>query len=169
MSKEIYIFNNKIDESIIIKTVEDIEKILIKNGEECSKIRNISKVLIEVMQNILNNSYNITELPDDRREATGTLSLLYDIQKKIYTLNSSNLIKENQEQIIKYEVLQLDNLDNRGLRKLARKKMKSREGNHEKGAGLGLISIAKICHKPIGVSFKNIENNIKSVIFQFVI
>lgn len=55
---------------------------------------------------------------------------------------------------------EIEGLDNSGLRKLAREKMRSRESNHSKGAGLGFIRMAKKCCEPIDVQFDAFKDNI---------
>jgi|GEM_PF-6080263 len=165
----IYEFHKTINEHSIIQTAKSIEEILTKNNAKASKIQNVYEILIEVMQNILNYSYGNVDLPDNRREATGSISLSYESDKDIYVLKTCNLVDADQKEEIQDRLYQIQDLDDRQLRKLARQKMRSREDNHEKGAGLGFITIARKCSEPISVKFVAVDNGIEQVLFKFII
>jgi len=165
----IYEFNKTINENSIIHTAKSIEDILINNNAKASKIKNVYEILIEIMQNILNYSYGNIDLSDNRKEATGSISLSYKSEKDVYLLQTCNLVDADQKEEIKDRLYKVRDLDDKQLRKLARQKMRSREDNHEKGAGLGFITIARKCSEPIFVEFTDIGNKIEQVIFKFVI
>ncbi len=143
--KTIYEFNDKINEKNIVEAAKYIEELLKQNNTSSKKIQDVFELLVEVMQNILNYSHGSTTLKDNKREAYGILSLSYTSDTDIYILQSCNVIAKEQENIIKEKLKSLEGLDDKALRKLAREKMRSREDNHDKGAGLGFIMMAKKC------------------------
>ncbi len=151
--KTIYNFSDKINEENIVKTVKHIEKLLKQNNASPKKVQDVFELLVEVMQNILNYSYGSTTLKDNKREASGILSILYKSSTDTYILQSCNLIAKKQESIINEKLKSLEGLDDKALRKLAREKMRSREDNHDKGAGLGFIMMARKSIEPINISF----------------
>jgi len=165
----IYEFHKTINEDSIVQTAKSIETILTKSNAKASKIQNVYEILVEIMQNILNYSYGNIDLPDNRREATGSISLSYSSEKDAYLLQTCNLVEEDQKEEIKDRLYQVRDLDDKQLRKLARQKMRSREDNHEKGAGLGFITIARKCSEPISVEFIAVDNGIEQVLFKFII
>jgi hypothetical protein len=167
--KTIYDFDEVINENSIIKTAKEIENLLIQHQAKPSKIQNVYETLIEIMQNILNYSYGNIELPDNKREANGSITLSYNSEDDVYILQTCNLIEASQEQIIKDKLFNLQGLDDKELRRLARKKMRNREDNHEKGAGLGFITIARKCSAPIEVDFSDISQLIKEAKFKLII
>ncbi len=156
----IYEFDEKINEQSIIESAKHIEQLLIEHNAKSSKIQNVFELSVEVMQNILNYSYGNKDLPNNKKEAVGVLTLSYSSSDDIYTLQSCNLIDKNQEDIIKSKLQEVEGLDNSALRKLSREKMRSRDGNHAKGAGLGFIMMAKKCCEPISVDFKGFKDDI---------
>jgi len=167
--KTIYDFHETINESSIVRTAKEMETLLIKSDAKPSKIQNVYEILVEVMQNILNYSYGNRDLPNNKKEANGTISLSYDSINDTYILQSCNLIEKSQEEVIEDKLFQVEGLDDKALRKLARKKMRSREDNHEKGAGLGFIVIARKCSEPIERKFYDLEGDVKKIQFKFII
>jgi len=165
----IYDFHKTINEGSIIETAKSIEKILTDSNAKASKIQNVYEILIEIMQNILNYSYGNIDLPNNKREATGSISLSYSSEKDAYLLQTCNLIETKREDEIQNRLYQVRDLDDKQLRKLARQKMRSREDNHEKGAGLGFITVARKCSEPIEVQFIFVSDRVKQVLFKFVI
>ncbi len=149
----IYEFDEKINEQSIIKSAKHIETLLKDNNAKPNKIQDVFELLIEVMQNMLNYSYGNTDLPNNKKEANGVFVLSYDTATDIYTLQSCNLINEKQQQPIIDKLDSLKGLDDKALRKLAREKMRSKEDNHSKGAGLGFIMMERKSSKPIEIGF----------------
>lgn len=149
----IYEFSEKINEESIIKSAEHIEQLLIDNNAKPNKIKNVFEIIIEVMQNMLNYSYGNKELENNKKEATGSLILSYQSSEDSYCLQSCNLIEEFQKQTITDKIDSLKNLDDKALRRLSREKMRHRKDNHDKGAGLGFIMMARKTLEPIKFDF----------------
>ena len=148
----IYEFSGKVNEKIMINSANNIERLLIENGAKKDKIQNVFELFIETVQNILNYSYNV-KLNSNKKEVFCNFSLLYSTEDDTYTLESCNFIKEHQKEIIEFKIGSLENLDDRALRKLIRKKSRSREDSHDNGAGLGYIMMAMKSSLPIKVQF----------------
>lgn len=151
--KVIYEFEDIVNEENMIASAKYIEELLHKNNAKPDKIQNVFVLLIEVMQNILNYSYGTTLLEDNKREAFGMLIISYKSENDTYTLQSCNLITKAQENEIRNKLKAVEGLDSDALRKLARDKMRSKEDNHQKGAGLGFILMARKSIEPIEVDF----------------
>lgn len=165
----IYEFYEKINEESMIRSAKHIEKLLHENNAQPEKIQNVFELMIEVMQNMLNYSYGNVELENNKREANGILILSYNTIDDTYILQSCNLITQNEEEIIKSKVEQIKGLDDKELRKLAREKMRSKVHNHEKGAGLGYIMMARKCTEPISIDFLPFKNDILQYKLKLVI
>jgi flagellar motor component MotA len=158
--KVVYEFSDKVNEENIIKAAKHIEELLSKNDANPKKIQDVFELLVEVMQNILNYSHSMVALENNKREAYGVLILSYTSSSDKYILQSCNLIDKEQENIISEKLESLDGLDSKDLRKLAREKMRSREDNHDKGAGLGFIMMARKCTEPIEISFSPFKEDV---------
>ncbi len=158
--ERIYQYCGKINEEEIVKNAKNIENILKQNGASPDKIQNVFELFVESMQNMLNYSYGTIELENNKRESNCNFSLSYDTQENSYILESCNLIQANQKENIEKNLDQIQGLDKMALRKLARKKVRSRKDTHDKGAGLGFIIMARKSLKPIEVTFIPQSNNI---------
>lgn len=158
--KELYSFSEKINEQKIIETATKIEKLLLNNGASNTKIKTVYTLTIEILQNILNYSYDSEEVKDNKMEAYGSFCVSFHSTNDTYYLTSCNLIQKNQEAIISSRIDSLMNLNNQQLRTIGKEKMRSHRDNHEKGAGLGLITIAKKSSKPILYEFISINEDI---------
>ena len=148
----IYEFSGKVNEKIMIYSANNIERLLIKNGAKKEKIQNVFELFIETIQNILNYAYNV-KLYANKKEVFCNFSLLYSTENDTYILESCNLIEEHQKEIIEFKINSLKNLDDMALRRLIRKKSRSREDNHDRGAGLGYIMMSRKSSFPIMVQF----------------
>ena len=155
----IYEFSGKVDEQVMISGANHIEKLLLDNGANRDKIQNVFELFIETIQNILNYSYNV-KLNDNKKEVFCNFSLLYSTEDDTYILESCNLIEEHQKKVIEFKLNSLENLDEMALRKLIRKKSRSREDNHGRGAGLGYIMMSRKSSLPIKVQFSPYEEGI---------
>ena len=167
--KTIYEFSDKVNEKSMVNAAKYIEELLLKNGAKPEKIQNVFELLIEVMQNILNYSYKSIDLENNKKEAYGFVTLSYNSDVNTYILQSCNLIAQEQEISIIEKLKSLEGLDNKALRKLAREKMRSREDNHDKGAGLGFIMMARKCIEPFEVEFIAYKENILQYKLKLVI
>lgn len=157
--KVIYEFSGRVNEKIMISSANSIERLLIKNGAKKEKVQNVFEVFIETIQNILNYSYDV-KYNSDKKEVFCNFSLQYSTEDNTYILESCNLIEKTQKEIIEFKIKSLENLDDKGLRKLIRKKSRSREDSHDKGAGLGYIMMTRKSSLPIKVLFSPYEEGI---------
>jgi len=155
----IYEFAGRVNEKIMITSANDIERLLIENGAKKDKIQNVFELFIETLQNILNYSYNVKQ-KSNKKEVFCNFSLLYVTEDDTYILESCNLIEETQKEIIEFKIKSLENLDDRALRRLIRKKSRSREDSHDRGAGLGYIMMTRKSSLPIKVRFTPYEEGI---------
>ena len=148
----IYEFSGRVNEKIMISSDNNIERLLMEKGAKKEKVQNVFELFIETVQNILNYSYNV-KLNSNKKEVFCNFSLLYSTRDDIYILESCNLIEEAQKEVIEFKLKSLENLDDKALRRLIRKKSRSREDRHDRGAGLGYIMMTSKSSLPISVYF----------------
>ncbi|MEA3499228.1 MAG: SiaB family protein kinase [Campylobacterota bacterium] len=149
----IFEFHEKINEQAIIDTAKQIEHLLKQNNAKPAKIQDVFEILVEVMQNMLNYSYGNKLLENNKKEASGIFTLSYETTSDRYTLESCNLIEEYLQEVIERKIDSIKDLDEKALRKLSREKMRSKEDNHDKGAGLGFIMMQRKSTQPIAIEF----------------
>ena len=151
--RTIYEFSQKMDEQTMVESANHIEKLLISHGATSDKIQNVFELFIETVQNILNYAYNSKMVKNHKKEVLCTFSLSYFTKENLYILESCNLIEAEQKQIIEEKINSIQNLDEASLRKLIRKKSRSKVANHEDGAGLGYIMMRRKSTSSIEIEF----------------
>ena len=80
-----------------IDNLDKIEELLKSNGATPKKTQDIFELTIEIMQNMLNYSYGNKELPNNKKEANGTISLSYDSVKDKYMEMKDKHEKEDKK------------------------------------------------------------------------
>ena len=147
----IYKFSGQINEKMMVTWANDIEKILISNGATRDEMQNVLELFIETLQNILHYAYQ--GMPLVEKGISCEFSLLYFTENDTYIFESCNLIQKSQKLIIEEKVSLLRGLDSDALRKIIRKKARSKEDSHLKGAGLGYIIMTRKTSAPIDIEF----------------
>jgi hypothetical protein len=157
--------NQPIDNERIKGAVSKIESVLLENGAKPRKVKDIFEISVEMLQNILFYAYGSRENGDSKQEADGTFKVIYDSQNDTYTMISENIITSKQKEKILERVDGLDKLDEKEIRKLIREKMRSRDKQHEKGAGLGFLVMARKSIEPLGIKFTEIFKGLEKFTF----
>jgi len=149
----IYEFAGKINKLMMVDAANDIEKLLLEKCFDKDKVKNVFELFIETAQNIVNYSYRDTLSADNAESTFCNFSLYYFTNDDTYVLESCNLIDEDEQEVIESKLEVIKDLDQKALRKLVRKKSRSAEDKHERGAGLGYIVMARKSSAPIEVKF----------------
>ena len=120
--------------------------------------QSIFSVFIEQMQNILNYSAEkiskYTEIEKELR--VGVLVICQEIDD-FYIYCGNKIYCEDIEKI-KYKIDELKCLDKGQLKNLYKERRKNETLEGSKGAGLGLIEMARKSQKPIEYSFKKLDD-----------
>jgi len=141
-----------------IKGIADmVENRLKIDGLPESAALAIFSVFVEQLTNVLMYSaekkYYTTNENKTVEVATGMLVL--GQKGTTYFIQTGNLIKTESTGRIKNNIDHLNSLDKKELRKLYKERLKAENDNPEsKGAGLGLIEIARRTTAPIGYKFE---------------
>ncbi|MDJ0840839.1 MAG: SiaB family protein kinase [Acidobacteriota bacterium] len=129
------------------ETMVDLGSFLRSSLCGSKKIRNIFSVFIEMSHNIRHHSLE----RDQNQVGVG----LFMIQQtpEFYTLSSGNPVPKERVAEIREKLEHLRSLDKEGLRKLYKERRRSGEDRTTKGAGLGLIEMAKKSDHPLDFEF----------------
>ena len=126
---------------------------------------NVSKVIfsvfVEQITNILMHSADKGQFGQAENENVSIGMLVLGNKDRSYFIQTGNAIKNKYIEIIKGKIDHLNSLDKKELRQFYNEKMRNENDNPEsKGAGLGLIEIAKRATAPIRYSFEPIEDGL---------
>ena len=120
-----------------------------------SAAKSIFSVFVEQITNVLMYSEDKVRFRQDKNETidvpSGTLILGH--KGNTFFIQTGNTIKTENAEIIKNKIDHLNTLDKKELRKYHRERLNAENDNPDsKGAGLGLIEIARRVTAPIGYS-----------------
>jgi len=152
-------FNGIITQNSIVDLARTVEATLIDYNEDETKIRNIFEIIIEVMRNILSYSYDSVDLGNNTFQSNGHILISLENKSSEYTINSGNLIDKNQKETISTLINEVNALNADELKELYKERRRNRRRNHDRGAGLGFIDIAKKSKKKLEYTFSENDNN----------
>lgn len=117
----------------------------------------IFTIFIELSQNMMN--YAKSKQGYEKSLASKGLIVvgMEEDENKFYIL-SRNIIDADDKDVVEARLLEIEGLSKEELRELYRKRRKEGKEKHDKGAGIGLIEIAKRCDE-IEHSFQPVGDN----------
>lgn len=123
----------------------------------------IFSVFVEQVTNMLMYSVEKTKYDQVAQESIEISSgmLVLGERDKLYFIQTGNIIKSDHVNLIQSRIDHLNTLDKKELRKYYRERLNSENDNPEsKGAGLGLIEIARRATAPIAYSFEKVDDEL---------
>ena len=127
--------------------------------KHASKI--IFSVFVEQVTNMLMYSAEKVQLGGDDAEGVGSGMLVLGHKGSTHFIQTGNAIKNESIALIKSRIDHLNTLDKQELRQYQKEMIRGENDNPEsKGAGLGLIEIARRATAPIGYEFEAINERL---------
>lgn len=130
-------FTQEITKSVLLMT----EKNMDSTGEEGNIKRRVFKVMVECLQNIVKHSEESKDSFQD--EHLSNAVFMIGKQDNSYYLTSGNYIQNDNIEIVKKKLEQVNGLDKDGLKVLYKDTIKNTEISKKGGAGLGFIDMAR--------------------------
>lgn len=160
-------FNGLITQRSIVDLARTIEATLIDFDEEETKVRSIFEIMVEIMQNILSYSYDSIDLGNNTYQSRGHVKISLDNANKFYTIHTGNLINKSKKESIISILEEANSLDADGLKSLYKERRRDRRKNHDRGAGLGFLDMARKSKNKLGFKFS--ENDEESLMFELTV
>lgn len=150
----LFSYNGKISQTFIFELEDVIKRTLTSHNEDIQNktVRNIFSIAVEQLQNIIKYSKNSKEL-DNKKECEGTCLIAYDKSKKKYLIKTLNNIEVAHKDKISDKLDKINKLDDKEKRKYLRELLRSGDGYHKDGAGVGFLEIAKRASEKLQYSF----------------
>jgi hypothetical protein len=148
--------------------LDGIAEMLLKRLEydelSLSSSQSVFSIFVEQMNNMMMYSAE-----KETKTVSGGHSLdvskgifILGIQGTTYFIQSGNMVTEHSAKILKERIDHLNTLDKKELRKYAKQQLHADNDNYEsKGAGIGLIEIARRATEPIEYGFEDDGNGYK--------
>jgi len=153
----IFSFSGIISQSIAEFMVETVSRQFEKQGHEKTTIRSMFLIAIEQLQNIMSYSKEKIVSSSNIYISPGILVVGFDEKKQKYYVSSSNEVNSEDEKKITKKVNLINSMAKDEQRKYLRDKLKTAEDTHSRGAGVGLIEMAKRSSEKLEYSFENID------------
>ena len=148
-----------ITQETIVNFVETVKEKLEFEQIQKKVINAILVITIEQLQNILHYSKNSNYKLKNVSSVNNIYCIIgYDNNKKKYFVKSSNQISSDNKVKIKDKIDTINKLDKIEQKKLLRNLLRSGEATHKKGAGIGLIEMAKRSKEPLIYDFIKFED-----------
>lgn len=127
--------------------------------------KSIFSVFVEQVTNVLMYSADKKHYLQENNEFVDVSKglLVLGHRENSFFIQTRNVIKNESVEFLKKKIDHLNTLDKKELRQYHKERLKCDNDNPDsKGAGLGLIEIARRASTPIGYQFDPIENGLSS-------
>lgn len=153
----LYCYSGMFTQGIIEETGEILMRKIEKDSNDINVTQKVVTIFIEQVQNILIHSEEKYYDENDEKEyPSGIVTIGY--QENAYYILCGNIIKNEVKNSIAEKIDKMNSLDKNELKNLYKEKLKSSEPMSKKGAGLGLIEIARRCSSPIEYNFTDLNS-----------
>ena len=114
-------------------------------------------VMVECLENIDRHKHEIKDINiEDKFDTKFTLEL----RNNLFTISTGNAINNDVIEKLKSKLDLVNELDEKGLKKLYRKTLLTGEISEKGGAGVGIIDMAKISNTKIEYNFEPINKDL---------
>jgi hypothetical protein len=140
-----------------------MDKVRVQLAEELNdrnSVKSIFVISIELLQNIMSYSKDIHIKKGNRHSSPGILLVGFDNNREKYYINTCNEIELCDREKLSSKIDYINSLDKKEQKALLRQKLRSAEDTHDRGAGVGLIEVAKISTEKIEYAFENSNKNL---------
>ncbi len=146
-----------ITQEIITQSIDTIEK----NIDNIGLMSNISTIVIELAQNMMNHSKK--ENNSQEFSSLGSYTVSQESQE-LYRIKSENILSLKDKEKIELKLLNILSSDIGEIKRCYKELRKSGKDKHDRGAGIGFYEIAKISQN---IKFEFSQMNEESFTFSF--
>ena len=145
-----------LSQSLISAMMASLEQEADYGGLNLGVSAHIYTIFIEMAQNMMNYSRDLTAL-DNARKPEGII-LVGKRLPEYYYVESQNVVDVTDMEKMQPKLAELQDMNNDEIKKRYRELRKSGRDTHEVGGGIGFYEIAKRCER-LEYSFSRAENN----------
>lgn len=164
LEKTILMFKGLLTQDILVVLAEMLTNNL-SNDPRQKTTKKMFSIFVELAQNI--HRYSSEKFIVDGREIGAGIVLVNEF-KTYYTLISGNIIENDRLELLQEHLNQINSMDEEDLKNYRKEKLRQKRDSGEKGAGVGLVDIARKASRHIELRVKALENN-KSFISFYIL
>ncbi len=154
LEKTILMFKGLLTQDILVVLAEMLANNLSTDPRQ-KTTKKMFSIFVELAQNI--HRYSSERIVTDGIDVGAGIILVNEFHD-YYTIISGNIVENDVYQGLKAKIDMLNQLDKQGLKDLRKERLKQKRESSDKGAGVGLIDIARKASKKIDLKAKYLEN-----------
>ena len=134
-----------LSQTLISGMTDALEQEAEYGGLGMTESTNIFTIFIELSQNMMNYSKSKTSDPT-KLKPEGLILVGKNNDMSSYYVQSQNIVNAVDKEKMEPKLIEIQSLDQEGIKKRYRELRKSGRDSHEKGGGIGFYEIAKRCN-----------------------
>lgn len=151
----IFIFSGRLTHSILTGIAEMIESNLEDLDVKDKKIQNIFAIMVEQLQNVINYS-----IPGDNYNYEMATCVIGKYKgSSDFFISSGNIIKSIDKEKLITKINFVNSLTKEELRLHYKEQRRTGSQSHPKGAGLGILEMARKVNSPLECTMKDIDES----------
>lgn len=160
--EHIYInFAGPLSQSLMEDVVGIVRRRMTLEGENTATVMNVFAIAVEQVQNMIH--YSAEMIPDDEKNAEFRFGLLVvGREDERYVVCSGNLIRQPEIAALRERLTKLGDMNKDSLKQYYKEQRKKTPDLKAKGAGLGLIEIARKSSRPLEFDFQPVDDDSRS-------
>jgi len=161
----IFAYSGYVTEPVLSGVGEALKQKLTIDDADTKTLRSVFAVFVEQMQNIIRYSAEkVHQEPPPAMEAGALMEMRYGIltigrEGDDYMVCAGNLVRQEDVGRLEERLARIRNLSKEDLKALYKEQLRADPEQGSKGAGLGLMEIARRATKPIEFDFADLDDN----------
>ena len=157
----VFAYSGYVTEDILSGVGDALKRKLASEDADTKTVRSVFAVFVEQMQNIIR--YSVDRLPSENN-AANERDFSYGIltigrEGDDYVVHAGNTIESDEVPAMRARLEELRGMSRDELKAAYKKQLRSDPGEGSKGAGVGLIEIARRATRPIEYDFMEVDDN----------
>jgi hypothetical protein len=156
----IFAYSGYVTETVLSGVGEAIKQKLALDDADTKTLRSVFAVFVEQMQNMIR--YSAEKVPNSAAEPP-LIEMRYGVltigrEGDDYVVHAGNLVARSDVEPLRERLSQIRDMNKEELRALHKERLRLGPEEGSKGAGLGLMEIARRASKPIEFDFTDVDD-----------
>jgi hypothetical protein len=156
----IFAYSGYVTEAVLSGVGEAIKQKLALDDADTKTLRSVFAVFVEQMQNMIR--YSAEKVPNSAAEPP-LIELRYGVltigrEGDDYVVHAGNLVARSDVEPLRERLSKIRSMNKEELRALRKERLRAGPEEGSKGAGLGLMEIARRASKPIEFDFADVDD-----------
>jgi Family of unknown function (DUF6272) len=157
----IFAYSGPVTETVLSGVGEAIKQKLVIDDADTKTLRSVFAVFVEQMQNMIR--YSAEKVPIGDTESPFNEIMRYGIltigrEGDGYVIHAGNLVSHSDVERLRERLSKIRSMNKEELRAVRKERLRGDPEEGSKGAGLGLMEIARRASKPIEFDFSDVDD-----------